>query len=523
MITRIELTNFMSHQSTVIEPAPGLTVLVGPNNCGKSAVVAALQILCNNADSTYVTRHGAKQCSVLVETDDGHRIEWRRKTSASYRINGEKFDRLGRGKAPEQLLNVLRLPRVEVGDDNLFDVHFGEQKSPIFLLDKPASHIAKFFASSSDVDRFLKMQDLHRTKVADANREKQHLELESVTLNRELGLLEPVVELEERLVQSELHYRELQRLAQTIDELTRRFKELRRQSIAVKRCAARQASLDDLCPPPAFEDSEPLAALITELDQVRRDFRFTSEQVTALGDLQPPPELPSTELLASLAGGLLAAQRAFAQTQGRSVALSPLGEPPRLDDADSLARLRQELADMQRFVERRGAQGTLLASVRLPPQLLDDTALETTLRHLMQASEQCAFVSRGATLLGKISPPPLVEDVAPAFELLRSLEDAGACVARRRSALEHLAAVDAVPAQENPSELAELVHRLSLGADEVRKYGDQAAQAQADFLAAKESLIRWARDYGICPTCGGPMNAERLVTHLSCQGDAANA
>ena len=60
MITRIELTNFMSHSSTVIEPAPGLTVLTGPNNCGKSAVVAALQILCHNENSTYVLRHGEK-------------------------------------------------------------------------------------------------------------------------------------------------------------------------------------------------------------------------------------------------------------------------------------------------------------------------------------------------------------------------------------------------------------------------------------------------------------------------------
>jgi predicted ATP-dependent endonuclease of OLD family len=42
MIKRIELTNFMSHEHTVLEPAAGLTLLIGPNNCGKSAVVAAL-------------------------------------------------------------------------------------------------------------------------------------------------------------------------------------------------------------------------------------------------------------------------------------------------------------------------------------------------------------------------------------------------------------------------------------------------------------------------------------------------
>ena len=49
MIRSIELHNFMSHERTIIEPADGLTVLVGPNNCGKSAVVSALGILCENA------------------------------------------------------------------------------------------------------------------------------------------------------------------------------------------------------------------------------------------------------------------------------------------------------------------------------------------------------------------------------------------------------------------------------------------------------------------------------------------
>ena len=41
MIRRIKLVNFMSHANTVIEPADGLTILVGQNNCGKSAIVAA--------------------------------------------------------------------------------------------------------------------------------------------------------------------------------------------------------------------------------------------------------------------------------------------------------------------------------------------------------------------------------------------------------------------------------------------------------------------------------------------------
>src|SRR5436190_22921338 len=81
MIRRITLDNYMSHGHTVIEPAPGLTVLVGPNNCGKSAVVSALETLCNNASGAYMVRHDEKEVRVTLETDDGHKhkLEWKRK------------------------------------------------------------------------------------------------------------------------------------------------------------------------------------------------------------------------------------------------------------------------------------------------------------------------------------------------------------------------------------------------------------------------------------------------------------
>src|SRR5262245_39825693 len=103
MIARIELINFMSHEHTVLDLAPGLTVIVGPNNVGKSAVVAALQILSHNESSTYVIRHGQRECAVKVHTGDGHLIEWRRKTSPSYILDGQKFDRLRASGVPDEL------------------------------------------------------------------------------------------------------------------------------------------------------------------------------------------------------------------------------------------------------------------------------------------------------------------------------------------------------------------------------------------------------------------------------------
>ena len=138
MISRIVLENYMSHGRTVIEPAAGLTVLVGPNNCGKSAVVEALRTVCGEHEGDFMVRHGEKNSAVAVQTGDGHEVIWRRsKGKVSYVIDGREVHRTGRGNLPDGLEEVLQLCKVRHpnGRDE-FDVHFGHQKAPIFLIDR---------------------------------------------------------------------------------------------------------------------------------------------------------------------------------------------------------------------------------------------------------------------------------------------------------------------------------------------------------------------------------------------------
>jgi len=78
MIRRIILKNFMSHEETVIELADGVTVLTGPNNTGKSAVVEALRCIVENPPSKELIRHGAQKAEVAVELDSGETIVWER-------------------------------------------------------------------------------------------------------------------------------------------------------------------------------------------------------------------------------------------------------------------------------------------------------------------------------------------------------------------------------------------------------------------------------------------------------------
>ena len=78
---------------------------------------------------------GSGDCSVRVDTDDGHTMEWRRRRDeVSYSLDGREVNRLN-GSPPDDLHDLLRLPLVE-SRGTKFDVHFGEQKQPIFLLDR---------------------------------------------------------------------------------------------------------------------------------------------------------------------------------------------------------------------------------------------------------------------------------------------------------------------------------------------------------------------------------------------------
>ncbi len=369
MIRRIELVNFMSHAHTVIEPAAGLTVLVGPNNCGKSAVVAALQILCRNDNSTYVLRHNERACSVTVETDDGHKITWgRTKTSPRYEINGVSFDRLDRSAVPDELHAALRLPMVMADNKDEFDVHFGEQKSPIFLLDQPASSAAQFFASSSDASTLLEMQRLHQQRTVEAKREHKQLDATLVQLERELSALGSVAQLESRLASIESLQNELDGSDADIARLQARIDSLQAAEKSYRINCTRARATADLYPPPEMGETHALAACIQATTHLGSQVAYAQAVGSAIGSIETPPTFQSEPELRKLIAALDRQRRQLAlseQIQHCVESIEPIGEFPDTNQLtaaiDSLDRemrmaselnlLAHELADQHRQLE----------------------------------------------------------------------------------------------------------------------------------------------------------------------------
>ena len=483
MITRILLDNYMSHARTVIEPAAGLTVIVGPNNCGKSAIVSALQTLCGDNDGDFMVRHGEKGCQVTVETEDGHTVTWRRKgKTVSYVLDGVEVHRVGRGNLPDDLQTLLRLSKVRHpnGKDE-FDVHFADQKSPIFLIDREAD-TAAFFSTASDAEKLLEMQKRHKDKVRDARREHTRYVEEAAEVEALLGALSPLDEINARLEAVEETQRALQ------------------------------------------EEDERIAALSLLIDQIGLQGRlveFRSAAVGAVAVLRSPPELADVAALEALVGRLNMACGRVGRLGEESGALAMMRQPPTQAET---APLGQDVARLVRAIETlevARARRDSLARLTEVPALADEGVLSVLCDGIARGSAAVRRIGAVRQSLATLGEPPAVVDTAAFEEFLGRLDEArGACVlaAERHAALAELREAGLI---EDPAPLGDLIERINRAVAVAAEQGQAMAEHDRRLAGVDEDLNAWLWANPACPTCGGATTRENLLTGAHAHAPAA--
>lgn len=385
MITRIELNNFMSHEHTVIEPACGLTVIAGPNNCGKSAIVTALQILCYNDESTFVMRHGEKECSIKIFTDDGHEIEWNRTKSKStkYIIDGQQHDRLGRGGTPDELHKILKIQKVSC-DNQEFDVHFGAQQNPVFLLNDSPRAAAQFFASSSDAINLIAMQTRHKQKVRDRKQEKRRLATELEEVGQKLERLETVPDLSNRLMELEKTYQEIRHQDEEIAALHNLVNAIQEKSTQLGRLRAQVDAVQELKSPPNFVDTNPLEALLSQINRNKYQLNKTKSYCRALGRLEETPTLNELESLKALIEAIRLVRQHYLVAKQKSASLASLKPCPQQGDTEKLEESIDGLTQSFARFESAEKQLQVCENLTEPPKQTSPMELERSLAELVR-------------------------------------------------------------------------------------------------------------------------------------------
>lgn len=480
MIRRITLDNFMSHSHSVIEPAEGLTVLVGPNNCGKSAVITALQTLCYNERGGFMVRHGESECRVTVETSEGHTLEWiRQKNRVRYIINGREVDRL-KGSIPADLHQSLRLPLVESADGHDdFNIHFGEQKRPIFLLDQNGRQAAAFFASSSDAALLMEMQAAHKKRVTERRQDERTLSAEVDRFRRLLGTLQPVSDLSSRAEVLQDTHAELTASAQTLERLGEVAAQLLEDSTKVLHWQRSHDELQKLKSPPELQDTEDLAEQIKELDRATQ----------------------------SLHGQL-----------ARHGALIGLPEAPEMQPEAELDSLLQRIQASQAAAEFAARCDAALTSLTTAPVFHDVTAIEQAIEGIGQHEKTVDAFSATAGMLSQLSEPHAEEDSRELAELIDELTEASDAAQKFEVLRKQLADLDEPPAPRALESGVSLLESFDNARTLVETLTAELEAVERQRKDALARLFAWAEENPSCPVCGGPVDPDSLV---ACHEDSS--
>ena len=395
VIEKLILRDFMAHSLSEFSFGPGLSVLCGPNNTGKSAVIEALRCLASNPAPRHFIRHGAKQAEVEVVLADATRVVWiRRKDYALYHLYApgaaepEIFAKFGR-KPPLEILDALKLNNVELDGGEEIDVHLGNQREPIFLINKPGSVMASFFAAASESAHLMSMQGLLKDRVRKAKQEDNRLKLKQGELRAELDKLAPLPALKLGLGLARDKLSSLQLSAAALPELESRLKVISKIKEKISFNSARINRLCALRVQPALWPAKSLAELLASLEERGRKHRQLSARNAWLAQLLAPPRIFNA---AELFRGLLALRDVAGQSRlarKRDKTLEALREPPRLHDLKALSGMLDERG---RIITRALAakQRLALASgLREPPAKTDLSALQVLLSALASLRGRC--------------------------------------------------------------------------------------------------------------------------------------
>lgn len=215
MIQSLRVEGFQSHHDSHLEFHPGVNVIVGPSDSGKSSIIRAIRWVAKNlpAGDDIIT-HGRKGAKVTLKVDGDDVVRDRSSTRNVYILDGKPLGSIGQG-VPDEVTNLL----------NLSPFTFQMQMDAPFLLSSSSGEVARTLNRTVQLEDI----DLSTKNIASMEREIKG-QVQNITSN--LAPLEV----------------ELQQLA-CVDELEAGVQECmvmnRRCMIAAGRAVTLQASLED--------------------------------------------------------------------------------------------------------------------------------------------------------------------------------------------------------------------------------------------------------------------------------------
>jgi exonuclease SbcC len=249
---------------------PGINVLVGESNRGKSSIIRAFMRLCSNTPAgTSCIRFGKKQTHVeaVISTDTGKRVIKYSKSKSrgtSYSVDQQHYRRCGRG-VPEEVGRVLRV---------IPEINIQPQFRQFFLLDaRSGQERAKQLARGTNID-------VIGYVITEARRQANNFEGQAKAKEAEAAEAEAELTGYATLEAAERQLGRSKKLLSSVEELVGIEESLISAGTAFTKLTTYEKLLEKL---PAADDIETCVAALQEKLNVLSKLNETKRTVEALG------------------------------------------------------------------------------------------------------------------------------------------------------------------------------------------------------------------------------------------------
>lgn len=192
-IALIELRDFMSHSHTKIKVGPGMTVIHGANDIGKSAVVTALHAIAEASFKKDYVRHGVESGFIRLTLGDGHVVELQRNVKGSPAMIYRLYEPGGTLAHESPVKNEVpgwaeAIIGIRLEQD--LDIQLGNQKRPVFLLDEADSKKTAILSVGGELSHLVTMQEKYKTWVSTDKAKVKDGEIEVARLRDAIKLID---------------------------------------------------------------------------------------------------------------------------------------------------------------------------------------------------------------------------------------------------------------------------------------------------------------------------------------------
>lgn len=209
MISKVEIENFQSHEKTVMEFDPGVNVLIGKSDRGKSSVFRAINWVISNRPlgDSFRSEWGG-DTRVVLFTSEGNKVERLRSIVKSvsrneYILNDQILKAFG-AEVPEEVRNILQI--------DAFNIQ--AQMDAPFLLSNTPGEAAKLLNKAASID------DIDQT-VAGIKNALQKIDADTKYKERQLEKYQQDIKLYDNLPEIELVIEAVEGLEKEAEGLVR--------------------------------------------------------------------------------------------------------------------------------------------------------------------------------------------------------------------------------------------------------------------------------------------------------------